>query len=256
MIDIHCHILPDVDDGAINESAAIEMARRAVAEGITQIVATPHHRKGRWRNDREKIMYRVAQLNEQLNQQLIPLKILSGQEIRVFGEMGNPERLRRELMTFNDSHRYILVELPTRYIPPFAAQLFFHLQLNGITPVIAHPERNDVFVEHPYKLWQLINEGALAQITAASLIGKNGRKTQKRSFQFLENGLAHFIASDAHDTIKRPFFMQEAHACIKEAFNPKVNDLLNENAKKLICGETIVREQPIIIREKRLFGLL
>lgn len=254
MIDIHCHILPGLDDGAANETIALEMARQAVAEGITEIVATPHHRNRHWQNPKANVLQHVAHLNETLKEHAIPLMILPGQEVRLFGEMAEPDQ-QAELLTVNNSGNYLLVEFPTMQVPQYASQLFFNLQTSGVTPVIVHPERNQVFLDHPDKLYQFINEGALAQITAASLIGKSGNKVQKRSRQFLENQLAHFIASDAHNVTERPFYRQTAQAYIEKEYGFQMIEQLNQNAEQLVQGKQIPREQPTAIKEKKFFGL-
>lgn len=254
LIDIHCHILPGVDDGPMDQSVSLAMAGQAVAEGVTQIVATPHHRNRYWRNPKPFIFQQVDQLNEWFRANNVPLTILPGQEARLFGDMADPGR-QEELMTVNNSGKYLLIEFPTRHIPQYAKRLFFNLQMIGITPVIVHPERNQVFLEHPLALYQFIDSGALAQITAASLIGKNGYRVKKRTRQFLENHLAHFIASDAHNVTKRPFYMQKAKEEIIKEYGLLFMEQLKQNAEQLVQGQLVYKEQPILIRDRKYFGL-
>lgn len=255
MIDIHCHILPGVDDGSENDQMSLAMAKQAIAEGITQIVATPHHRNRTWDNPKFSIERKVARLNALFSENHVPLDVLPGQEPRIFGEMAEGKILHEELMSVNNTLRYMLVEFPTHHLPHYAQQLFYELQVKGVTPIIVHPERNEPIIAHPEFLYEFIVNGALSQITAASLIGKNGKKIQKLSMQFLENNLTHFIASDAHNLTARPFYMKEAFRLVKKSFGYQFENQLIENADQIIRGERIDCEPPAPIREKKFLGL-
>lgn len=255
MIDIHCHILPGVDDGAEDDQVSLAMARQAVTEGITQIVATPHHRNRTWDNSKVTIEKNVTHLNALFMNNQVPLQVLPGQEPRIFGEMADESVLNEELMTVNNTHKYLLVEFPTHHLPHYAPQLFYDLQVKGITPVIVHPERNQPIIDHPSLLYTIIANGALSQITAASLIGKHGKKTQKLCLNFIENNLTHLIASDAHNLTTRPFYMKEAFDAVKKSFGYPIDSIFQENAARLIKGELINPEPPIEIKERKFFGL-
>lgn len=253
MIDIHCHILPGVDDGAVDVEVSLAMARRALDEGITEIVATPHHRNRQWDNPKPSIVARVKKLNQLFLQNQVDLAILPGQEPRIFGEMAESEA-DQELMTVNNNKKYILVELPTHHVPRYAQQLFFDLQVKGVTPVIVHPERNQEIFEHPDILYNFITEGALSQVTASSIVGKEGRKIKKRAFQFLENNLSQFVASDAHNVSVRPFYIREAFLELEKQFGKEMTSIFNKNAEFLVNGELINSDAPIQIKEKKFLG--
>jgi Capsular polysaccharide biosynthesis protein len=254
LIDIHCHILPGIDDGAHDEQVSLAMARQAVSEGITQIIATPHHRNRSWDNPRPSVIKRVKSLNQLFQKNQIGLTILPGQEPRIFGEMADPEA-DEELVTVNDKKKYILVEFPTHHVPRYAQQLFFDLQVKGIIPVIVHPERNEEIVAHPDILYNFITDGALSQVTAASLIGKNGKKTKKRTEQFIENNLSQFVASDAHNVTERPFYMQQAFLELKKEFGRELANTFRENAELLVKGEPVNKEEPTEIKDKKFLGI-
>ncbi|RYM05486.1 tyrosine protein phosphatase [Sporolactobacillus sp. THM7-7] len=254
MIDIHCHILPGIDDGAENEQVSLSMAKKAVAEGITQIVATPHHRNRHWDNPRFSVLNMVKTLNQLFAQNQIGLKVLPGQEVRIFGEMAE-QGAEAELVTVNETGKYILVEFPTHHVPRYAEQLFYDLQVKGITPVIVHPERNQEIFEHPDILYGFVTDGVLSQVTAASLIGKSGKKVKKRTLQFVENNLAHFIASDAHNVTARPFYMQKAFQEMKKTFGRELANTFKDNAALLVQGEVVNREEPVQIKEKKFLGI-
>lgn len=146
MIDIHCHILPGVDDGAQTFEDSILMAKEAASQGIDIIVATPHHHNGRYINEKENIIELVDKLNERLLEERIPITILPGQESRIYGEVLE-DYLTNKVLTLNNTHKYILIEFPSNQIPRFTEQLFFDVQANGLTPVIVHPERNSILIK-------------------------------------------------------------------------------------------------------------
>jgi protein-tyrosine phosphatase len=254
MIDLHCHILPGVDDGAKTENDSLDMAKAAQAEGITHIVATPHHRNGVYDNTKEEIELQVKLLNQLLESHGIPVTILPGQENRLQGDI--LEKIEQgEILTMNNTGNYLFVEFPTSHVPRYTSQLFYDLQLAGVIPVIVHPERNNEIFNHPEALYQLINNGALSQVTAGSLIGKFGKKIQKLSFQLIDYSLAHFIASDAHNTSSRGFHLRAAYKAVEEKLGVQTRYLLEENAELLIDGQAVNRDQPEQIREKKFLGI-
>ncbi|SEO25075.1 protein-tyrosine phosphatase [Amphibacillus marinus] len=254
MIDIHCHILPGLDDGAKHMEESLSMARAAINEGIHTIIATPHHKNGSYENDREAIIKEVAYLNESLAYENIPLTILPGQEIRIHGEMINGIQTG-ELMTLNESTRYAFVELPTNHIPRYTTQLLFDLQVHDLIPIIVHPERNTELLEHPNRLYEFVRNGALTQVTAASTIGKFGKKTMKFSHELIEYNLTHFIASDAHNLRSRSFMMAAAINQLEAKFGQQTVYKLLDNAELLVDGQTVFAEEPQRIERKKFFGL-
>lgn len=255
MIDIHCHILPSVDDGARHMTESLEMARAAAKEGITAIVATPHHNNGQYMNTKEEILEKVKELNDRLEKESINLTILPGQECRISGEFLE-QYDRDELLTMNDSDKYIFIELPSSQVPLYTEKILYDIQLKGLTPIIVHPERNAELIENPEKLYQLVKKGACTQVTAASVAGKFGKKIRKFSLDLIESNLTHFIASDAHNLKNRNFQMKEAYRIIDKECGPDTKYLLMENAELLVEGSMIMKEIPERIKKKKLFGLL
>ncbi|MBD1382672.1 tyrosine-protein phosphatase [Metabacillus arenae] len=251
MIDIHSHILPDVDDGAKSIEESIEMAKQAVEEGITQIIATPHHRNGRWENEKQLVLEKVDQLNHLFIENKIPLTVLPGQEVRIFGEIAKE---RSDLLTLVQSN-YLLIEFPSNHVPRYAEQLIFDLGLKGITPIIAHPERNSEISENPDLLFKLVKKGALSQLTAASAAGGFGKKAKKLSMQLIEANLVHFIASDAHNTGNRNFQMQAGLQEVKKEFGNSVIYYFQENSELLVNKHTIYREDPMKVKKKKFLGI-
>lgn len=256
MIDIHCHILPGLDDGAADVSISLEMARLAVAEGIHTVIATPHHRNGRYDNPAEVVEAAVAQLNHELAEQSIPLTVLSGQEVRVHSDLldglesGEICRLHRT--------PYLLLELPSHSIPDEMENLLYELSVMNIIPIIAHPERNAAIMSEPEQLLTLLDNGAYSQITASSVNGLFGSTVQKTALELCKRGMVHLIASDAHHPKLRPYGLREAYERLRDVQGEQEVDDYMSNAELLVEGGDIPRIEPVRSRKKKkrwyLFG--
>lgn len=254
MIDLHCRILPKLDDGAQSIEDSIAMAKEACKEGIHTIVATPHHQNGVYTNPAENILHQVKQLNDRLKEEEINLTILPGQEIRLYGELLEDYELGK-IVTLNRTDKYILIEFPANHVPRYAEKMLYELRVKGITPIIVHPERNTEIIERPEVLYKLVNQGALTQITAGSVTGKFGKKIKKFSLQLIEHHLTHVISSDAHNTTTRSFHLQLAYETVEKTFGSSTLYYFKENTYSLISGEMIYREEPEKIRRKKILGL-
>lgn len=253
MIDIHSHILPGVDDGAKDVQDSILMAREAVKEGITKIIATPHHKNGKFDNVKTSILEKIEELNTILVEEKIPLTVIPGQENRIHGELLEGYDLG-EVFTLNHS-QYLFVEFPTGHVPRYTEQLLYDLQLKNIIPIIVHPERNQELIEHPDKLYKLVMNGALTQVTAASVAGYFGKNIKKFSEQLIEANLTHFIASDAHNITSRGFKMNEALDIVEEKYGTDMVYLFMDNAELLIEGKNIYKEVPEKVKKKKFLGI-
>lgn len=200
MVDIHCHILPGVDDGALTLEESLAMCELAAADGIGTIVATPHMFDGVHQTpEKSLIQARMAELRQRLNGLL---EILPGGEVRysyeIFQEAPDPQTKIRLNGT-----SYMLLEFPFQAVPPNIEMTIFQILNAGITPVIAHPERNKRIQEKPEVLADLVERGALAQLDAGSLTKSFGPEPYQSAKRIVEAGLAHFIATDAHHQDRR-----------------------------------------------------
>lgn len=254
MIDIHCHILSGIDDGAKDLNDSLALAKAAVIEGIHTIIATPHHKNGSYENPKPFILEKVEELNQLLQSENIPLTILPGQEPRIFGELLEDYR-NGEILTLANGGQYVFVELPSGHVPRYTEQLLFDIQMSGLTPIIVHPERNQEMIENPDLLYQLVKRGALTQITASSTAGYFGKKIKKFSLQLIEANLTHFIASDAHNLENRSFKMVEAFAEIEKKYGNDMVYLFTENAELLVEGKAVYKEPPIRTKSKKFLGI-
>ncbi|WP_043931174.1 tyrosine-protein phosphatase [Bacillus sp. EB01] len=253
MIDIHCHILPKLDDGAANMEEALRMAAQAVEQGIDTIIATPHHMNSRDDNPRSLVTENVQKLNRVFQEESVNLTLLPGQEVRIHGEL--LEGIENGNIQGLGNSNYLLIEFPSNHVPRYTEKLFFDLQLKGFIPIVAHPERNQQLIERPELLYNLVKNGALSQITSASAAGKFGKKIRKFTLQLIEANLTHFLASDAHNTTSRGFVMGEAYNTIQSEYGMDMVYLLKENAELLLEGKQVIREIPEMIKQKKFLGL-
>lgn len=236
MIDLHCHILPGIDDGAADLDESIVMAEKAVSQGITHILCTPHHNNGKYVNYKADVIPLVASLQEELDQRQIPLTVLEGQEVRITGDL--LEDISRDEILFTDlEDTYILIEFPTMDVPAYTQQVFFELIGQGKTPVIVHPERNAKFREDPNRLIEYLEMGCLAQLTAPSYVGTFGKSIQKTAKEMVAHNLVQMVASDAHGPGKRDFYLKEAYDAIGRDFGEEKITMMQQVAKDLLNGD-------------------
>jgi Capsular polysaccharide biosynthesis protein len=242
MIDIHNHILPGIDDGPANWDEALELARNAVANGITTVIATPHHAHELYHNpnDLRQVESLTEQLNERLKQAGIPLLVHAGQEIRVHQDLLDrwDEGETGGLITLGQT-RYMLIELPSSRVPHGTDDLVYELTLKGIVPIIAHPERNRELANDLNQLKRLIDSGALAQVTAHSLLGMLGNGVEKAAWSMCTQGLIHFVASDAHHATKRSFSLREAYERVQAKMGVQAVEYYTRNAQLLLNNSPI-----------------
>ncbi|PLT31774.1 tyrosine-protein phosphatase [Peribacillus deserti] len=254
MIDIHCHILPGVDDGPESNYKSIDLARLAVEQGIHTIVATPHHIPGSYSNTREEILRKVDNFNEQLKSEKVPLTVLPGQETRISGTLIE-ELDQGDILTLNDKLSSMLIEFPKDHVPKYTEKLFYDLQLKGISPIIVHPEQNLEILEDPEVLYQLIKKGAYAQVDAESVAGKLGRTAKRFTHDLIKAKQVQFIGSNARDMTKRSFKMNLALKEIKKSFGNETINMFMVNAEKVIKGEPVFKEEPDRLKKVKKFVL-
>lgn len=253
MIDLHCHILPGIDDGAETLADSLDMAEKAISQGITHILCTPHHNNGKYVNPKVEVIDRVAALQATLDQRNLSLTLLEGQEVRITGDL--VEEIQQNRILFTDlEDTYLLIEFPTMDVPAYTEQLFFSLRNMGKVPVIVHPERNAKFREDPNRLIPFLEMGCLAQLTAPSYIGVFGKDIQKTAKQMVEHNLVQMMASDAHGIKKRTFVMKEAFRQIGHDFGEDKVAMMEQVAKDLINGDAVTFPEYTEIKKKR-FGL-
>jgi len=238
MIDLHCHLLPGIDDGPESIETSIEMAEAAIADGITHVVATPHAS-----NEYHFDFARVRRLRDELQAKIGDrLHLATGCDFHLSPE--NLEALRANAAPFCINQRdYLLVEFNEYSIPPAMDQTLHEIQLLGLRPIITHPERNAILRVQAERLARWVRLGCSVQVTAASLTGTFGPGVQKDAWSWMSQGLVHIVASDAHNTSRRPLRLASARAAVREQLGDETaRALFVENPKAALEG----RELPYV----------
>jgi protein-tyrosine phosphatase len=202
VIDLHCHLLPGVDDGAENLTISLAMARAAMAQGVTHLACTPHILPGVYHNHGPDIRSATKHLQDALDREGIPLQLVTGADVHIAPNFVAGLK-SGELLTIADS-RYVLVEPPHNVPPPQLEQFFFNLVTAGYVPVLTHPERLSWMRSHHETIKKLVQTGVWLQVTAGSFTGAFGRTALYWAVRLLDEGCVHLIASDAHDAERRP----------------------------------------------------
>ncbi len=230
------------------------MAEEAVFEGIDTIVATPHDRVDNSVNHRQRIFAAIDELNEALREENIPLQVLPGQEAFVSSELLS-ERDFLDLLPVNVNTSYIYLELPENPLPSYVKQLVREMQAAGFHPVIANPEKNPYVAQHSDFLYDLVKNGCLVQIAAASVNGDLGGKVRKFTQQLIGANLVHFIGSNNHRAGKG-FGLMKAYQEVAKQFGNEMAYMLMQNNWKMVEGAVVVRDEPVKINRrgiKRIF---
>jgi protein-tyrosine phosphatase len=201
MIDLHCHVLPGIDDGPPTIDGSLALARAAAAAGMQTLVATPHV-SARYPNRVETIAPLIAELNERLAVDGVALDVRIGAELAIT-QLGEIEPSQLWGLTLGGGE-WLLVEPPFTPLAGALDLLVLDLQQHGHRVVLAHPERCPAFHRDPEMLGSLVRDGVLTSITAGSLVGRFGRTVRRFALKLVEEGLAHNVASDAHDLSARP----------------------------------------------------
>jgi protein-tyrosine phosphatase len=209
MVDIHCHILPALDDGAKSLEESLQMAEMAIEDGITHVVATPHA-NGEYPFDSDLVRQRRNELQARLGNRLT---LGTGCDFHLSVENLQAIRALPSKYAINQK-RYLLVEFADFAIPPSAQEALHGLQLMGLSPIITHPERNQLIRSQPQRLWGWLRQGCYIQVTAQSLLGRWGESARKQVEDWLDQKIVHFVASDAHNTNQRPLRLKEAYKVV------------------------------------------
>jgi protein-tyrosine phosphatase len=254
MVDIHSHILPGLDDGASDWADSIAMAQVAVADGIREVVCTPHWVSGSFENTRPSVLTVLHEFREKLHEHEIPLTVYPGGELRLDVELAGKIN-SGELLTLNDTGRYVLIELPAEFLPRNLENIFWELQSQDITPVLGHPERNCGLHRDPMLLYRLVEMGSLVQITAGSVTGRFGPEVRKFSHSLLEHGLVHVIGTDSHGAKTRTPRLTEALKQATEILGERAAErMVNETPRRIVEGNRVVPDDPVPLTQRSRLG--
>ena len=252
MIDIHCHILPNVDDGSESLEESIEMAKIAESEGITKIVNTSHcHFDFKYKKGNE-LKLELEKFNQVLKEENINIEVLLGNELYYTSDL--IERFNElDFFSMNNS-KYILIEFSPINFPKNIEDVIYEIKIRGYIPIIAHAERYKQVQEDVNIVLDCIKEGALIQVNASSILGKNGEKAEDTSKKLLDNNMVHFVATDAHSSNRRRPLIKDSYNYILKNYGKEVSEkLFIENPTAVIENRDISILNPTKYEEKRSF---
>ena len=235
MFDIHCHIVPGVDDGPKSWEVAVAMCRMAAADGIEHIVATPHA-NDRYRYDRERLAVAIDQLRELVG---MPPRLSLGCDFHLSYDnlqsvLADPQRYTI------DETPYILVELSNYSVPVQITDCFLKLGDIGLTPIITHPERNPILQRSLERVVDWAEQGCIIQLTASAFTGFWGEKTKEAAEWLMDREAVHILASDAHDTERRTPNLSVARDHVAEYYGAELARLLVEdNPRAVVSGQPL-----------------
>src|ERR1700687_3793338 len=221
VIDIHCHLLPEVDDGPKSWDVAVAMCRMAAADGITHAVATPHA-NDRYAYDREYLTGLLGQLRDQLREKAeekldpaLPVQLSLGCDFHLSFE--NLERVLEQPHTYTIGEtNYLLIELSNFSVPTRLEDCFTRLGDRGLTPILTHPERNPILQQTPQRVLEWAEQGCLMQVTRSALTGGWGERVRRTAEWLLERNAVHVLASDCHDSKQRKPLLSPGRAAAEE----------------------------------------
>lgn len=254
MIDIHSHILFDVDDGASSIKESLKMTKVASSIGYHTIVATPHYiSNSKFNSDYKNNFYKLNELRNNIEANNIPIQIILGNEVYYDTDLGN-NLDRKIISTINDS-RYILMETPRhRVVFKNLLNFIFQLQVKGYIIILAHPERYEFVYSDPSLVVELIRRDVLLQLNLSSLIGYYGKKVQDTAYTLLDHNMIHFTASDAHNANHYKQTNLALEELKKRTDKYRYLKLVEGNAKMVLEDKIYYPEEPNEIKKRSFFS--
>ena len=242
-IDIHCHLLPGIDDGPKDWKASLAMARMAADAGVRTIIATPHQLGRYEKNTTDRIVTLATESQRQIHDAGLPLTVLPGADVRIQENL--PELVEQgQILTLGNPKSenrisYLLMELPHEQVLPLG-RLLYRLQGQGITAILSHPERNKHLQENPEILRPWVQQGCLIQVTTGSITNDFGREAQRVSRWLFRENLVHLVATDAHNVTDRPPAWRSAFAkvCHWEG-RQRANEVFMRNPAAVVAGRPV-----------------
>jgi protein-tyrosine phosphatase len=254
-VDIHCHMLPAVDDGAADMATALAMAAMAAADGVGTVIVTPHQLGAFAHNGGDEVRRRTAELQRALNGAGIPLAVLPGGDVRIEDDL--PGKLASgDALTLGGHGRHVLLELPHEVYLPLEGVLE-SLGRRGIVGILSHPERNAGLLAQPHLIAALVDAGCLMQVTAGSLVGAFGAPSQQLAEWMLAEGLVHFLATDAHGVrARRPLLRRSFERAAELVDEATAMDLCCHWPARVAAGADVPAGRRAVARRgwRRLFS--
>ena len=253
MIDIHNHLLPELDDGPQTQKETLEICKEAEKYDIHKIVATPHYWEGKYIPKGDFVRKKIQEINNKLNEKEIQVEILPGHEVFITENI--LEKIKEEDILFINDSKYILLEIPMDHLPDYLDQLFYDLSVLGYKPIIAHPERNKEVIKNPDILYKWVKEGIIFQLNAGSLFGVYGADVKKTALELVDNYLVQVIASDCHGKSMAGLeWLARAKRKLEDICGSYTIQFFT-NAKYILNDEEIICEEPTHFESKSFWDI-
>ena len=254
MIDIHAHVLPQVDDGPGTWEESLALLQRGEEDGIRGAVCTSHVLDRLDERLEAELTEKFETLKRMASKQGLKMSLWLGSEIHTNAHFS----LRSRVATLNGNGKYILMELPMGDIPKDVEDKFFQIRIEGVYPILAHPARNSRILQNPQKAFQFVQKGVLLQLNAGSILGKFGKRVKRLANEMLDHQMVHFIASDCHSPNNRSMVLSNAYEVVDRGWGTETAErLFRINPYKAVIGEDIIALPPIAFEDmKRKSGSL
>lgn len=239
LVDIHCHILPGIDDGPETYEESLKMVAQAVNQGIKAIIATPHYPYGDYYYEKEEVFEKVEILQGKIDQLGLECNIYPGMELYLSYQL--IKKLDQDkLIPLKKETRYLLVEFPLRRVSRNYINILHEISIRGYIPIVAHPERYQFILDNPFVVNELLEQQVFFQVNAGSICGNNGKQSKKIAIEYVKQGLVSFIASDGHSSNWRNIQLSKAIAILKGIIKPcEIQKMFIDNVEKLLNNEQI-----------------
>lgn len=251
---MHSHILWGVDDGPKSLDESIQMLEQAAKEGITEIISTSHSYHPQYDVKFENVTEQIEILTKKLDELNLPITLYAGHEVRLVENI--IELLKTDKIHTLAKSNYLLLELPSSHIPNYTMNIVQALVSEGITPIIAHPERNKAIAEKPERLERFVRNGAVAQITAGSLAGHFGKSVQKLSRDLVDANLVQTYGSDVHNLTTRPYLFDAGLSYLEKHKLLDSVDVLLENNARIIENQPFILFEPEDIKKRKWWKII
>lgn len=251
MIDLHSHLVYGVDDGSKDIEDSIKMIEEAKKIGFTDIILTPHYMEDYYEVEKEEIANRIEKIKNMLQQREIKnISLYQGNEIYITSNMSS--YLREEIVSTINDTKYVLFEMPMQTLPIQMEEVVYSLLESNKIPIIAHPERYNYVQENPNLLIDWMDQGILFQANYGSIVGQYGKQIQKTVYTLLEHNMIQFLGSDNHRVNSvYPLIPQAIKMLEKLISKEKIEEIIEENPRKVLEGQEIEIEDPIMIKKNK-----
>jgi len=248
MIDIHTHLLPDIDDGPRSWKESLALLKQGAKDGIRGAVCTSHVLNRLDESLEKRLIETFQELKARARQENIEMSLWLGSEIHSQSMFEHTSKVA----TINDNRKYLLFELPLGDFPNNTHEQVFQLNLEKIIPILAHPERNMHIMHHPETAYEMVNRGVLMQVNGGSITGVFGKRVKKAAEILMDHHLVHFIGSDCHSAASRPMILSKAYQDVQKRWgSERAKNLFHRYPALAIQGETIHADPPVSFNKRK-----